>query len=130
MYYMLALQSNITGFMCKSCFWIHFSLYINYGSYATRVRSLVSLGSSRIRICVLALSMLSWQETDYYRRPQSASHPLSVSNAAVVSVIRLEVWVASVPSGVHSISFWSGVSQKAICPLRVNIHLTDRDHLC
>lgn len=58
------------------------------------------------------------------------SYPLSVSDAAVVAVIRLEVWVASVPSGVHSVSLWSGVSQKAICSLRANIHITDRDHLC
>ncbi len=58
----------------------------------------------------------------------TASHPLSVSDAAVVAVVSLEVWVSSVPPGIH-ITLWSEVTQKAVRPLRVNINLTDRDHL-
>lgn len=57
------------------------------------------------------------------------SYPLCVSDAAVVAVVSLEVWVASVPPGVH-VTFGSRVGQKAICSLRVDVNTTDGDHLC
>lgn len=56
----------------------------------------------------------------------TVSHPLSVADAAVVAVVRLEVWVSSVPPGVH-VTLRSGVSQEAVCFCRVD---TDGHHLC
>lgn len=44
----------------------------------------------------------------------TVSYPLSVSDAAVVAVVSLEVWVSSVPPGVH-ITLRSGVSQEVVC---------------
>ena len=57
---------------------------------------------------------------------ETASHPLSVSDAAVVAVVRLEVWVSSVPPGVR-VTLRSGVSQEVVCFCRVDV---DGYHLC
>lgn len=49
------------------------------------------------------------------------SYSLRVSDAAVVSVIRLEVWILSVPVWIH-IAFGSRVGQEFICLVRVDTH--------
>lgn len=66
-----------------------------YGSHTNRVRHLILSGVSQNKMM---------------------SYPLSVSDAAVVAVVSLEVGVSSVPPGVH-ITLRPGVSQKAVCPL-------------
>lgn len=63
------------------------------------------------------------------QRCRVASHPLSVSDAAVVAVISLEVWVPSVPPGV-GVTLGPGVAQEAVCSLWPNVHITDGHHLC
>lgn len=50
------------------------------------------------------------------RRCCVVSHPLSVSDAAVVAVISLEVWVPSVPPGVGA-TLGPGVAQEAVCSI-------------
>ena len=49
------------------------------------------------------------------------SHPLSVSDAAVVAVEGLEVRVASVPPGVH-VALGSGVCEEVIRPRGVDAY--------
>lgn len=60
---------------------------------------------------------------------QSISYPLGVSDAAVVAVVSLEVWVLSVPLGV-CVTLWSGLGQKAVGPVQGNVNVTHRHHLC
>lgn len=103
-------------------FLLYCSSHINY-----QVKTWLLKELTKIRMCTITPlpSITSLQPTQILY----VSYPLSVSNTAVVSVVRLEVWVSSVPPRV-CVTPRPGVSQETVGFLRADANITDRDHLC